>query len=451
MGGYYPNGGYRNVTATELSMPSQATPPAVTGNPASVSGNSQPHVYKYPRLSDMLGNGKSNAPSVEIDLRNWSDVNAGKLTPAQRDRMNRGSYGTGKQGITINLSPRKYRVDGRGATMRAALKLAKTIVGVGKRLPKNLYKELVLEILSQILGQLERRLDFAYPEKLMVLKNTTIMKTWAIDPRYAMFQGGDLVIPGGGQLSQSPVSTPYTPGLGEFAVASVSALPSGSTANVNAWTAAGFQPWITMRDEVMQNLISLANTSTLTVFRNIVMGRDLPGVFNSVHVATLRIAGRQNTAPVPTFKTVAINATNTWGNGQFTIGGNGPNTKTDFAHKQNDRKVGMTAAQQAILRIAFTGTEVGDFIDSIYDALPRHRRYGRSYLDKLARIFAHWDEINWAQAMQNVIVNHFEDELVGRFLGKAQKQLRKTSTSGITMQYGVTMGSGSTPYLEISF
>lgn len=453
MGGNYPNGGYRNVAAMELSTPSQATPPTVTAISVGGSGNSAPYVNKYPRLSDMLGNGSSaRGKQIEVDLRTFADQNAGKLSPSMRDRINRGRSGTGKQVVTIDLKGRDYRVNGRGQIMRAALKLARTMIGVGKRLPKNLYKELLLEILGQILGNLERDLNFAYPESLMILSTSTIMKVWSMDPRYAQMLGGNLAIPGGKALSQAAVSTPHTPGLGEYAVASVSALPTGSTANVNAWTAAGYTPWITMRDEVMQNLISLANTSTLTVYRNIVLGADIPGVFNSKHVATLRIAGRQNLAPVPTFRTIGAQATNPfYESGRLTTGGNGGRTKTTFPQKAPDKKVGMTATQQAILGVAWTATEIGDFIDSIYAALPRHRQYGRSYLDKMQRIYEYWPEIDWARALGNVIYNHFEDKAVGTVLGKIQKQLRKTSINGITYQYGPTMGGGAMPYIEISF
>ena len=453
MGGNYPNGGYRNVAAMELSMPSQATPPIVTASPVSGSGNNVPYVNKYPRLSDMLGNGDSSrGKQIEIDLRTFGDNNAGKLSPGMRDRINRGRSGTGKQVVTIDLKGRNYRVNGKGQIMRAALKLARTVIGVGKRLPKNLWKELLLEILGQILGNFERDLNWAYPESLMILKHNQI-KVWSMDPRYAMWQAGALVVPGGTQLSQASTSTPHTPGLGEFCVASVSALPTRTTGNQATWAANGYAPFSNMKDEVMSNLISLQNSSTLTVLRNIVVGFDIPGVFNSKHVATLELAGRITAMPLPTFRYATAQATNpmAFQIGKFNTGGNGGKTKTTFPQKAPDKKVGMTAAQQAILGVAWTATELGDFIDSIYTALPRHRQYGRSYLDKMQRIYEYFPEIDWARALGNVIYNHFEDKVVGTVLGKAQRQLRKTSINGITYQYGATMGGGSMPYIEITF
>ena len=140
----YPNGGYRNKTALELPMPTQATPPVVNGNTARVSRKPPTmNLMDYDRERRMGLHGPVGNNSVRINLRNFSDKHGFGLSQRQRDKI---SQNNGHK-IEIDLKGRDYRVNGRGAIARAALKLARELVKGGKRLPKNIYKELVLTIL----------------------------------------------------------------------------------------------------------------------------------------------------------------------------------------------------------------------------------------------------------------------------------------------------------------
>lgn len=460
----YPNGGYRNKAAMELSMPLQASPPIVSSSPSAPRNNKTTTANPYNKSSVGLGVGREPPPtgrnSMTIDLRGFADHHGRDLTWQQKSAMERGNqYGSGKFSIEIDLKGSNYRVNGKGAIMRAALKLARGLVRGGRRLPKNLYKELILTIVDQILNQLSKLLDSMFPEPSTVLTvpSSSTGGVWAIDPQFAQFRGGDSIeIPGGlGGVSVAyPDIDDYPLAMGELAATSVSALPSGSTANINAWVANGKQPYTTVRDEIFTTLKDLVNHGNLSaVYRNIVIGQDSPGLFNSRHVATFRIPrGLSNGVRTDFRMRLKVNP-HTFTNG-FKQGGNsdGTKTKTDQRWQMPDKKFGMAPWLQRIAAGAFGATELGDLIDSFYDALPANRKYGRSYLDKLSRLHQYWDEIDWGKAISNVIWNHYEDKFVGKVMGTAGDQLRKTDIGGTNYKYGVTSGGGSTVYTgDIAF
>ena len=438
-------------------MPSVANPPTVTGDTVRGSGNS--HVRKRETLSQMMGNGtsRSSGTGLKVDLRGFADNHAGGLTPGQRDRMNRGNYGSTGHTVTIDLGGGDYRVNGRGQIRRAAFGLARKVIGVGKKLPKHLFKELLLTILDQILAQLEMMPDLTGVQTGLVIPAKQGIALWSYDPRWAVAWGApsdikNLFMSTTG-LSEAPVGTVVdkAPGLGEYQVTSVSALPSVSNAALAAWQASGYQPYTTNRDEITTKMHNMRNVSPVLsrVVRNVVVGTPSGSLFNSHLVATyLSYRGYPRVDYRPA-GFVAASARPSPGG--FKYGGNNTPRPDPLPYKRKDVKIGANAWQRAALGIAFAGTEFADFIDSIYDALPYRRRYGRSYLDKMNRIYQYWGEIDWAKAMGNLIYNHYEDKMVGRVLGRIGKQLRQTSLNGMSYQYGVTSGGGSTPFIEINF
>ena len=271
---------------------------------------------------------------------------------------------------------------------------------------------------------------------------------WALNGALAILEpDGSVSI--AGPVTEGPTGTPYEPAMGEYMACQVSTLPPASTANINAWLANGKQPYTTSRDEIATALHWFRSTATLASsyqFRNIVVGSPRPGLFNSLLVGTFRMNRSSTTITMsPKHRFATLGQTFPYGD---KVGGNsdGTKTKTDVRDPFPDKKFGAPGWLQKTSALAFGATEFGDLIDSIYDALPRNRQYGRSYLDKLSRISSYWNEIDWGKALGNVIWNHYEDKLVGRAMDKISKQLRKTDIGGTNYKYGVTSGGGSSIY-----
>lgn len=456
----YPNGGYRNKQASELSMPRQANPPIVTGNPASVSGNNATPRTRSIDLRDQVnvdiaqGRGSvSTRKSVTLDLSRFNDKHGGSLTYGERDRM-RGNAGPrgGQVRIDIDLKGSDYRVNGRGAVVRAAIKAARQLIRAGRRLPKNVWAELVGMIVDGILGQLDKQL---FPQAEHGITVTTPNGNgeggvWAMDGSMAMYMGGDQIEIAVGEGTVAGIrQSGGPPALGEMISGNFSALPSGSTANINAWLAAGRAPYSTSRNEIADAASTLTNTSSVLryAFKNIVIGEDLPGLFNSALIATLRVPRGLSPTIQPYTRYRPLTASLLFPYGEKQGGnGDGKPVKVDYRFKGTDLKFGMSEGMQRIAATAFAFTEFGDLIDSIYDALPRNRRYGRSYLDKLSRISSYWNEIDWGKALTNIVSNHFEDKVIGSIMGKVGKKLRQTDVGGTSYKYGVTSGGGSTIY-----
>jgi len=85
-------------------------------------------------------------------------------------------------------------------------------------------------------------------------------------------------------------------------------------------------------------------------------------------------------------------------------------------------------------RIAGGLSEVGDFVDALWGALPASARSPASrpmrpgYLPgdrpttpKIRDLYDHWDEIDWRIALLNLAANEVEDRIVGRALGAARR------------------------------
>lgn len=94
---------------------------------------------------------------------------------------------------------------------------------------------------------------------------------------------------------------------------------------------------------------------------------------------------------------------------------------------------GSSQGVQEFFRVISRGkealTEVDDFIDNIFEALPKNLQKtleGRKTpSDKLAYIYTHWDEIDWNKAVDNIVINHFQDKVVGTGLRESDKAALK--------------------------
>lgn len=71
-------------------------------------------------------------------------------------------------------------------------------------------------------------------------------------------------------------------------------------------------------------------------------------------------------------------------------------------------------------------TEVGDFVDAMFDALPaNYRRYsGKSGIEKARTVLENFHKVDVQEALRNVIANEIEDRMYGAF-GKAAGQEAK--------------------------
>lgn len=117
------------------------------------------------------------------------------------------------------------------------------------------------------------------------------LRWWSYDPALIAFPGNGAAFSVPGDVRQGVDSVP--PALGEYVVASVSALPTRTTARINEWTAGGYYPYGATRDEVCSGAVALfpAGQILSTIIRNLVVGAhsNLPGPFNSKLVATWEI------------------------------------------------------------------------------------------------------------------------------------------------------------------
>lgn len=102
----------------------------------------------------------------------------------------------------------------------------------------------------------------------------------------------------------------------------------------------------------------------------------------------------------------------------------------------------------AVANTAWAATEAFDLAEALFDALPEHIQAtvpkngtvdqrgfnpGMKYatpVDKALHVYRHINQLDIDQALKNVIVNHFVDELVGRVAGGAGKQARRIGLTG---------------------
>lgn len=134
----------------------------------------------------------------------------------------------------------------------------------------------------------------------------------------------------------------------------------------------------------------------------------------------------------------AVDAPAPAGVGGDMIGGYAPAGRRVKERKGRAQKVVAIAA-----KYAFEATEMTDLIDNLYDALPKEirdnvvptgklsstaRLYPGKYVtafDKAMALYRSWNKLNVPDAVRNVIINHFEDKIIGGLSRNQQAQFKK--------------------------
>lgn len=78
-----------------------------------------------------------------------------------------------------------------------------------------------------------------------------------------------------------------------------------------------------------------------------------------------------------------------------------------------------SAAYQKVAKILGNISEVGDFVDALHDAIPNKywegwKEHDYSLLDKMQRIWQYRDEINYSEAMTNILEQNAGDHWMGK-------------------------------------
>nr|QJB20300.1 MAG: hypothetical protein [Microvirus sp.] len=86
---------------------------------------------------------------------------------------------------------------------------------------------------------------------------------------------------------------------------------------------------------------------------------------------------------------------------------------------EKEKKVGSKSnrALGIIGRALGRFSETNDFVDALYGALPPHLRTANNFVDRGRILVEHFDSIDAAQAIQNLVANEIEDRIVGRAFG----------------------------------
>lgn len=119
--------------------------------------------------------------------------------------------------------------------------------------------------------------------------------------------------------------------------------------------------------------------------------------------------------------------------------------------KVKERKIRATGVLAAVYHGANTATEIQDFFDAAYKALPKKLQTARTPIQRDKAVYRHWQDIDITQLAKNVVANQLEDAFyggLGRLRGKALRNLGVNpyvswNTSG-TLAYanrGAMMGS----------
>lgn len=139
-----------------------------------------------------------------------------------------------------------------------------------------------------------------------------------------------------------------------------------------------------------------------------------------------------------------------------------PAPRTHASTKPNRKyereKKGIVAQNMPIQKIFGSATEASDFVDSLWDALPKNRKSGYYKLHgkggipfwkwrhrvgmktKIADLWRGYKDIDLSDAVWNLAVNQLEDALIGKLGKKAQEQAK-----GQLEQLGRPVGFGFGP------
>ena len=109
----------------------------------------------------------------------------------------------------------------------------------------------------------------------------------------------------------------------------------------------------------------------------------------------------------------------------------------------HERKFALTVNRSNVGRVAGrifgVGTEVIDWIDAFYDALPKRvkPKIKAKYVgwDTRAKlVWKHRDELDWNKAWENLVLNEVEDRVIGKLAKGGKVLAQKTGrNAGFTI------------------
>lgn len=98
---------------------------------------------------------------------------------------------------------------------------------------------------------------------------------------------------------------------------------------------------------------------------------------------------------------------------------------------EKEKKGKISKAISIALKVAFEATEAIDFIDAVFDALPKKYHKGRlTPQAKLRLIYLHSDEIDLNKMVLNVLANHYSDLVIGRLSAITDAELQARGVNG---------------------
>lgn len=108
---------------------------------------------------------------------------------------------------------------------------------------------------------------------------------------------------------------------------------------------------------------------------------------------------------------------------------------------EKERKVAARDKVRQLLGWALSAySEAGDLIDALYDALPDklQSKLDRTPADKFSTLYRHWQDVDIAEAMMNIVENMIEDRHFGKFIGESQDLLEE-----LGLDWASLRGAGS--------
>lgn len=86
-----------------------------------------------------------------------------------------------------------------------------------------------------------------------------------------------------------------------------------------------------------------------------------------------------------------------------------------FKPPGKEKKLWTKVALAVVSRVFNAVTEIGDFLEALFDALPGEvqRLYERNTAGFARAVWDHWEEIDFAKAFVNVVKNQIEDAIIG--------------------------------------
>lgn len=123
--------------------------------------------------------------------------------------------------------------------------------------------------------------------------------------------------------------------------------------------------------------------------------------------------------------------------------------RTDFpappGPRAKERKVTLFSLnnRSTLGRIVGAMGEFGDFVEAFYSTLPDWTKVGdRTVQDKLETLYRHWDKVDVAKAIGNLIANEAEDRFIGEIGKLTARANRRKRFGGAGLEWGPALEGG---------